>query len=210
MACARGGSHHASLACSMAALITCGRLFRVLRAMAQARGVPLSRVFQALSVVTKTPINAVWAMAALAFLLGLPLLYSSTVFSAIASISSLGLYVSCESLPPQSAPLAVYLSKSESLLPLLHSSSVFSAIAYLSAFGLCVSCMSWRRKPQRLQCGVHQCTGAPLGAAGAWLHKKSKRRIRSGDLDCKADVGATPAFPRPQQECSQHVCCAYP
>ncbi|CAL5225906.1 g8697 [Coccomyxa viridis] len=67
---------------------------RVLRAMAQARGVPLSRVFQALSVVTKTPINAVWAMAALAFLLGLPLLYSSTVFSAIASISSLGLYVS--------------------------------------------------------------------------------------------------------------------
>ena len=65
--------------------------------MAQARGVPLSKVFQALSVVTRTPVNAVWAMAALAFLLGMPLLYSSTVFSAIASISSLGLYVSCKS-----------------------------------------------------------------------------------------------------------------
>ncbi len=81
----------------MSQVLTRGCLFRVLRAMAQARGVPLSRVFQALSVHTRTPVNAVWVMAALAFLLGLPLLYSSTVFSAIASISSLGLYVSCES-----------------------------------------------------------------------------------------------------------------
>ena len=80
----------------LAQILTTGCLCRVLRAMAQARGVPLSKVFQALSVVTRTPVNAVWAMAALAFLLGLPLLYSSTVFSAIASISSLGLYVSCE------------------------------------------------------------------------------------------------------------------
>ena len=40
-------------------------------------------------------------MAALAFLLGLPLLYSTTVFSAIASISSAGLYVSCEALSPE-------------------------------------------------------------------------------------------------------------
>ena len=55
----------------------------------------------ALSDYTGTPVNAVWAMAALAFLLGLPLLYSTTVFSAIASISSVGLYVSCEALSPE-------------------------------------------------------------------------------------------------------------
>jgi len=65
--------------------------------MARDKGVPLSRVFQALSDYTRTPVNAVWVMAALAFLLGLPLLYSSTAFSAIASISSVGLFVSCES-----------------------------------------------------------------------------------------------------------------
>ncbi len=54
----------------------------------------------ALNNYTGTPVNAVWAMATLALLLGLPLLYSTTVFSAIASISSVGLYVSCKSLWP--------------------------------------------------------------------------------------------------------------
>ena len=73
--------------------------------MAGDKGVPLSKVFRALNSYTHTPVNAVWAMAALAFLLGLPLLYSTSVFSAIASISSVGLYLSCESsdipqLPP--------------------------------------------------------------------------------------------------------------
>ena len=71
-------------------------LSRVLRAMAGDKGVPLSKVFRALNEHTRTPVNAVWAMAALAFLLGLPLLYSTSVFSAIASISSVGLYLSCE------------------------------------------------------------------------------------------------------------------
>lgn len=61
-------------------------------------GVPLHRVWGALNPYTGTPVNAVWAMAALAFLLGLPMLYSITVFSALVSISSIGLYVSCE--PP--------------------------------------------------------------------------------------------------------------
>ena len=69
---------------------------RVLRAMAGDKGVPLSKVFRVLNEYTLTPVNAVWAMAALAFLLGLPLLYSTSVFSAIASISSVGLYLSCE------------------------------------------------------------------------------------------------------------------
>ena len=64
--------------------------------MAGDKGVPLSKVFRALNEHTRTPVNATWAMAALAFLLGLPLLYSTSVFSAIASISSVGLYLSCE------------------------------------------------------------------------------------------------------------------
>lgn len=104
-------------------VLRCGCLFRVLRAMAQARGVPLSKVFKALSVVTRTPDNAVWAMAALAFLLGLPLLYSSSVFSAIASISSLGLYVSCESFEPPQIPASINLQNSrvtQLLLRLTH------------------------------------------------------------------------------------------
>ena len=54
-------------------------------------------VWSALNVHTGTPVNAVWAMAALAFLLGLPMLYSLSVFNALVSISSIGLYVSCES-----------------------------------------------------------------------------------------------------------------
>ena len=44
------------------------------------------------------PLNATWAMTALAFLIGLPLLHSSETFFALASISSVGLNLSCESL----------------------------------------------------------------------------------------------------------------
>ena len=72
-------------------------LFRMLWAFARDRGVPLHSVWSALNVYTGTPVNAVWAMAALAFLLGLPMLYSLSVFSASISISSIGLYVSCKS-----------------------------------------------------------------------------------------------------------------
>ena len=96
--------------------------------MAQARGVPLSKVFQALSVVTRTPVNAVWAMAALAFLLGMPLLYSSTVFSAIASISSLGLYVSCKSLPLRENAMIMFKlpTSPKMVLPLLRFSAILT------------------------------------------------------------------------------------
>ena len=72
-------------------------LFRMLWAFARDCGVPLHSVWSALNVYTGTPVNAVWAMAALAFLLGLPMLYSLSVFSASISISSIGLYVSCKS-----------------------------------------------------------------------------------------------------------------
>ncbi|KAK9902676.1 hypothetical protein WJX75_002307 [Coccomyxa subellipsoidea] len=67
---------------------------RMLWAFARDCGVPLHSVWSALNVYTGTPVNAVWAMAALAFLLGLPMLYSLSVFSASISISSIGLYVS--------------------------------------------------------------------------------------------------------------------
>jgi amino acid transporter len=59
-------------------------------------GVPLYKVWAALNMFTGTPVNAVWAMASLAFLLGLPMLWSFTVFQAVTSISSVALYTSCE------------------------------------------------------------------------------------------------------------------
>ena len=59
-------------------------------------GVPLFRVWARLNRHTQTPTNAVWAMTALAFLLGLPMLWSVAAFQAIGSISSLGLWLSCE------------------------------------------------------------------------------------------------------------------
>ncbi len=40
--------------------------------------------------------GAVWAMVTLAFILALPLLYSTVAFSAVISISTVGLYISCE------------------------------------------------------------------------------------------------------------------
>jgi hypothetical protein len=53
-------------------------------------------------------------MAALAFLMGLPMLFSFTVFQAILSISSVGLYASCAR--PLCAPLQ--LKSSEVVLSL--------------------------------------------------------------------------------------------
>ncbi|KAK9908694.1 hypothetical protein WJX75_001534 [Coccomyxa subellipsoidea] len=57
-------------------------------------GVPLYKVWAAVNRRTRTPTNAVWAMTALAFLLGLPMLYSLAAFQAIGSISSVGLWLS--------------------------------------------------------------------------------------------------------------------
>ena len=71
-------------------------LFRMLWSFARDGGVPMHRVFCRVSTCTGTPVNAVWAMAALAFLVGLPMLYSLTFIQALASISSAGLYTSCE------------------------------------------------------------------------------------------------------------------
>ena len=62
------------------------------------------RVWAAVSPLTQTPVNAVWAMTALAFLLGIPMLWSPTAFNAIGSITSLGLYLSCEPSSHSSPP----------------------------------------------------------------------------------------------------------
>lgn len=69
---------------------------RMLWSFARDHGGPLHGVWSTLNPLTGTPVNAVWAMAALAFLLGLPILLSLSVFGALLSISSIGLYVSCE------------------------------------------------------------------------------------------------------------------
>ena len=61
-------------------------------------GVPLYRVWASLNPRTQTPNNAVWAMTALAFLLGLPMIWSNVAFQAIGSVSSIALWLSCE--PP--------------------------------------------------------------------------------------------------------------
>ena len=45
---------------------------------------------------TQTPTNAVWAMTALAFLLGLPMIWSNVAFQAIGSVSSIALWLSCK------------------------------------------------------------------------------------------------------------------
>ncbi len=58
-------------------------------------GVPSYRVWAALNHRTKTPINSTWAMTALAFLLGIPIMFNTTAFVAIASICFTGLYTSC-------------------------------------------------------------------------------------------------------------------
>ena len=63
-------------------------------------GVPLFRVWGAINGHLHTPLNATWAMTALAFLLGLPILFSTTAFLAIGSIMCVALYFSCESPPP--------------------------------------------------------------------------------------------------------------
>jgi hypothetical protein len=62
-------------------------------------GVPLYKVWVVVSKRTATPLNATWAMTALAFFLGLPILFSPSTFLAMGSISFAGLYISCE-LPP--------------------------------------------------------------------------------------------------------------
>ena len=57
-------------------------------------GLPLSGVWAHINPYVGVPVNAVWFMVTFAFLLGLPMLKSAVAFSAVVSISTIGLYIS--------------------------------------------------------------------------------------------------------------------
>lgn len=82
------------LAATLCAL--CKKLHAVLQVFAFARdnGIPFSRYFKVIHKQTNTPLRTVWLAVLLAFLFGLPLLKSSIAFSAVVSISTMGLQVS--------------------------------------------------------------------------------------------------------------------
>lgn len=61
-------------------------------------GLPFSGTLSKVNKYTNTPVNAVVFMVTLAWLLGLPMLKSTVAFGAVISISTIGLYISCE--PP--------------------------------------------------------------------------------------------------------------
>lgn len=70
-------------------------IYRMLWSFSRDGGVPLYRVWAAINYRTRTPVNATWAMTSMAFLLGLPILFSTTAFLAMGFICFIGLYTSC-------------------------------------------------------------------------------------------------------------------
>ena len=77
---------------------------RMLWSFSRDGGIPFHRVWSAINKTSGTPILAVWAMVIFAFLLGLPMLHSTAAFQAVTSISTIGLYLSCESVCPSHEP----------------------------------------------------------------------------------------------------------
>jgi len=73
-----------------------GGCCRMLWSFSRDGGVPFHQLWSAINESTQTPILAVWAMVTFAFLLGLPMLHSLSAFSAVTSICSIGLYISCK------------------------------------------------------------------------------------------------------------------
>ena len=71
-------------------------LHRMLWSFSRDGGIPFHRLWSAINRTSGTPILAVWAMVTFAFLLGLPMLHSTAAFQAVTSISTIGLYISCE------------------------------------------------------------------------------------------------------------------
>ncbi|KAK9908831.1 hypothetical protein WJX75_003486 [Coccomyxa subellipsoidea] len=68
---------------------------RMLWSFSRDGGVPLYQAWGSVEDKTGTPLCAVWAMTAMAFLIGLPMLHSNEAFDAIGSICASGLYLSC-------------------------------------------------------------------------------------------------------------------
>ncbi|PON91550.1 Amino acid/polyamine transporter [Trema orientale] len=63
---------------------------RVVYALSRDRGIPFSATWRKVHPRNKVPINAVWLCAAIAMLLGLPILKLDVVFTAIISVSTIG------------------------------------------------------------------------------------------------------------------------
>ena len=70
---------------------------RMLWSFSRDGALPGYKLWSSVNPWTKTPVNAVMFMVTLAFILGLPMLSSNTAFSAVISISTIGLYISCMS-----------------------------------------------------------------------------------------------------------------
>jgi amino acid transporter len=67
---------------------------RILYAFARDGAVPLSNVWGRVNKYFEAPVNAVWCVVTLCFILGLPMLHSYVAFAAITSIGVIGLYIS--------------------------------------------------------------------------------------------------------------------
>ena len=72
---------------------------RMLWSFSRDGAVPGHQLWSRVNGMTATPINAVCFMVVLAFILGLPMLNSTVAFGAVVSISTIGLYISCEQCP---------------------------------------------------------------------------------------------------------------
>eukprot|EP00887_Chlorella_sp_A99_P005312 scaffold1.g5312.t1 len=77
--------------CGMASITSNSRM---LYAFSRDGAVPGSKLWHQVHPRTKTPIYSVWACVIVAFLLGLPVLNSTVVFTAVTSIATIGLYIS--------------------------------------------------------------------------------------------------------------------
>ncbi|OFW81089.1 MAG: amino acid permease [Alicyclobacillus sp. RIFOXYA1_FULL_53_8] len=66
---------------------------RMIYAFARDKGMPLSRVWHKINKETHVPKNAIWLAVGLAFILALPALFSTVVYAAVTSISTIGLFV---------------------------------------------------------------------------------------------------------------------
>ena len=67
---------------------------RMIWSFARDRGLPGNTIWKRVNRLTGTPMNAIAFAVVVAFLLGLPLIHSTVAFTAVVSISTIGLYIS--------------------------------------------------------------------------------------------------------------------
>lgn len=67
---------------------------RMIWSFARDRGLPGNVIWKRVNRLTGTPMNAIAFAVTVAFLLGLPLIHSTVAFTAVVSISTIGLYIS--------------------------------------------------------------------------------------------------------------------